>query len=137
MKNDESTLIGPKTIEEWDQLWMPVAVGLKTLPSGLRSVVGLYRCSLGGQISAIGTGTDRRKGMEKRFYDLIRPGDSGRNYYSGRQIHKYRDRLDVEVLETGPNIEHWREIAKQLRTPMIQRHRPVWNVRNAPYMRKG
>lgn len=131
MKNDEPLRIDGKTIEEWDQLWMPVTGGLKSLPSGMRPVVGLYRCSLVGRISAIGTGRDRRKGMEKRLYDFIRPGDSGRKYYSGRQIHKYRDQLEVEVLQTGPNIEHARETAKLLRAPMIQLHKPAWNVRRA------
>ena len=133
MKNDEPLLIDGKTIDEWDQGWVPVAGGLTIAQPELRFVVGLYRCFLGGRISALGTGTDKRKGMEKRFYDFMRPGDSGRNYYAGRQIHKHLDQLQVEVLETGPNVEHARELAKRLRAPMIQLHNPAWNVRRVPY----
>lgn len=136
MKNDEPLLIEGKTIEEWDQEWRPIAGGLRISRPELRYVVGLYRCSFGGQISALGTGTDRRKAMEKRFYDFRRTGDSGRRYYAGQKVHEHLDQLEVEILKTGPNVEHAREIARKLRTPMIRRHRPIWTAHEGRYSRK-
>ena len=47
----------------------------------------------------------------------------------------WMDPLDVEVLITGGR--HEPEIARQLKTPMIRRHRPAWTTPNAPFMRKG
>jgi hypothetical protein len=65
-----------------------------------------------------------------------RDNASARSHHAGRHIHQHLDDLRVEVLITGADNEA-REIALQLKTPMIRRHQPAWTVLNAPYMRKG
>jgi hypothetical protein len=127
MQNIESPLIGGKTIEEWDRLWTKVEGGLKHYHPALRHSVGLYRLRLDGQIVVIGTGTDLRGGLAKRLSDFIRPGSSGRNYPAGERIYTKRDRLEVEVLITGSD-SHAQEIGRQLKTLMIERHRPPWTA---------
>jgi len=40
------------------------------------------------------------------------------------------------VLITGSDAAA-REVGRELKTPMMKLHNPVWNDPNAPYMRKG
>lgn len=128
--------IGGKTIAEWDRSWVKVDGGLKHPQPTLRWKVGLYRVSLRGEIVAIGKGTDKRGGLAKRFSDFCRASSSGRNHYAGELIYKNRDLVEMEVLITGHGpLEQ--EIAKQLKTPMIRLHQPIWSAPNAPFMRKG
>lgn len=123
MTNVQSRLIGGKTIEDWDRLWLGVDGGLKRHQPQLRHNVGLYRISCKGQIMALGAGTDRGGGLAKRLSDFRRPSPSGRNHHAGELIYADRDRLAVEVLITGSDWNA-REIGQQLKTPMIRLHRP-------------
>ncbi len=136
MTNVQSRLIGGKTIEDWDRLWLRVEGGLKHNQPQLRHEAGLYRMSLKGQIMALGAGTDRGGGLAKRLSDFRRPSPSGRNHHAGELIHANRDQLQVEVLITGAD-RNAREVGQQLKTLMIHLHQPVWNDPNAPFMRKG
>jgi hypothetical protein len=136
MKKVEPKLIDGKTIEEWDQLWVRVEGGLRQNQPQLRWQVGVFRVSFRGEVVAIGVGTDKRGGLAKRFSDFRRPSPSGRNHHAGLLIYENRDLVEMEVLITGhgPLAQ---EFAKQLKTPMIRRHRPAWTAPNAPFMRKG
>ena len=136
MTKNQPLLIDGKTVDEWDRKWDDVPGGLRRPQPQLRHRVGLFRFTLRGQIMALGTAVDRSRGIAKRLADLTRTGVSGRNHYAGKLIFEHRDELELKVLVTGGNVEHAREIARQLRTPMIQRHHPVWTVQNAPYSRK-
>lgn len=136
MTKSQSPLIGGKTVEEWDRLWRPVEGGLRQHHPKLRHQVGLYRVSRKGQIMAIGAGTDKSGGLAKRLSDFRRPNTSGREHYAGRLIYEHRDVLEVEVLITGSSSAE-REVGRQLKTPMIHLHRPVWTASNAPFMRKA
>lgn len=133
MTNIQPLLIGGKTIEDWDQSWIVVPGGIKHYQPELRYNVGLYRISLNGRIVAIGTGTDKSGGLAKRLSDFRRPSPSGRNHHAGELINENLDLLEVEVLIIGAD-RHAREIGKQLKTPMIRLHRPVWTTPNAQYM---
>ena len=135
MKNAKSPLIGGQFIQEWDRKWVKVPGGLRHHQSHLRAKVGLYRLTLNGRIVAIGTGTDKKGGLAKRLSDFRRPSPSGRSYHTGRLIYDHLDQLDVEVLITGKR--HQPETGRQLKWPMILRHRPAWTAPNAPFMRKG
>lgn len=131
MTNIEPPSIGGKTIEEWDRSWVRVDGGLKRPQPNLRHQVGLYRASLKGQVMAIGAGTARGGGLAKRLSDFRRLSPSGRNHHAGELINANLDRLEVEVLVTGSD-RHAREIGRQLKTPMIRLHQPVWSAPNAP-----
>ncbi len=122
--------LGGETIDAWDQKWVHLNGGLRQPQLSLGQDVGLYRFSLDGQIVAVGTGTDKRKGIAKRFYDLCRPGSSGRNHRAGELIHENRDRLVVAVLITGRGQDA-RDLALRMREPMIERHQPLWTVPKA------
>lgn len=134
MTKSQSPLIGGKTVEEWNRLWRPVEGGLRHHHPQLRHQVGLYRVSRKGQIMALGAGTDKSGGLAKRLSDFRRPNASGREHYAGRLIYEDRDVLEVEVLITGSGAAA-REVGRQLKTPMIRLHRPVWTAPNAPFMR--
>lgn len=136
MTKIQPLLIGGKTIEDWDRLWVVVEGGLKRPQPKLRHQVGLYRVSLKGRIMAVGAGTDKVGGLAKRLADFRRPSPSGRNHHAGELINANLDLLEVEVLITGSN-RHAREIGQLLKTPMIRLHQPVWSAPNAPFMRKG
>jgi hypothetical protein len=56
-----------------------------------------------------------------------RASDSGRRHCGGEQVHQHRERLALEVLETGGDHVA-RRIAMALRDPMINRHKPTWNA---------
>jgi len=129
-------LFGGKTIEEWDLDWKAVEDGLRHYQPQLRRSFGLYRISWGRQIMAMGTGTDKDGGLAKRLSDFRRPSWSASNHYAGRLIRAHRCDLTVEVLIIGSD-QRAREIAQQLKTPMIRRHKPVWTGSSAPYMHKG
>jgi hypothetical protein len=135
MQNTERPLIGGKTLEEWNQQWVKVPGGLTQRQKQLRPDVGLFRMLLGGQIVVVGSGTDKRHGIEKRLYDLGRPGKSSRDHHAGRYIYENRHRLDVEVLITGRD-EPARKIASRLKAPMMQLHKPAQNVLK-PFIPKG
>jgi hypothetical protein len=134
MNKLEPCLFGGKTLEEWDQKWIAVEGDLRDYQPSLRYVVGLYRCSLKGEVVALGTGTDKGGGLAKRLSDFRRPSPSGRNHYAGGRINANLDRLDVQVLITGSD-EEAREVGRKLRAPMISLHQPAWTVPNAPYVR--
>lgn len=136
MTNAEPPLIGGRAIEDWDQSWVIVVGGLRYYQPELRYKAGLYRVSCKGQIMVIGAGAERVGGLAKRLSDFRRHSPSGRNHHAGELINANLDRLDVEVLITGTDGRA-RESAKQLKTPMLRLHRPVWSAPNAPYMRKG
>jgi hypothetical protein len=135
MTKPNPPLIGGKTIEDWDRGWVPVEGGPTVYHPHLRHKVGLYRMMLGREVMAIGAGTDKDGGLAKRLSDFRRPNASARSHHAGQHIHQHLDELRVEVLITGADNEA-REIALQLKTPMIRRHRPAWTVPNAPFMRK-
>ena len=135
MQKTKSALFGGKTIEEWHGLWVVIPGGLQGYQRALRRKVGVYRVLWRGQIVAIGTATDLIGGLAKRLSDFSRPSPSGRNHHAGRLIHEHLSELVVEVLITGSD-DNAREIARDLKTPMIRRHRPIWTAPNAPFMRK-
>lgn len=128
-------LIGGRPIEAWDREWKAVDGGLKDYQPQLRHLAGLYRASLGGRVMAIGTGTDKDGGLAKRLSDFRRDSQSGRDHYAGKLIHEHLDGLVVEVLITGSDPQA-REVARQLKTPMIGLHAPAWTAPNAPFMRR-
>lgn len=127
MKKVEPKLIDGRTLGEWDRKWDKVPGGLTQRQKQLRPDVGLFRMLLSGQIVVVGSGTDKRHGIEKRLYDLGRPGNSSRNHHAGRLIYEHLDELVVEVLITGhgPLAQ---ETAKQLKDPMIRLHKPRWTA---------
>ena len=127
MKKIEPKLFGPMTLAEWDEKWEKVPGGLRQGQKHLRPDVGLYRMILNGQIVVVGSGTDKKHGVEKRLYDLSRPGKSSRDHHAGRLIYEHRDELVVEVLLTGVGPRA-REIAEDLKWPMIRRHVPTWTA---------
>ncbi|WP_425993098.1 hypothetical protein [Brevundimonas sp. TWP2-3-2] len=129
MKKDQSPLIGGKTVEEWNQLWVRVPGGLKGHQSQLTDEVGLYHYTLSRRSKALGRGTDKKGGIAKRLSDFIRLGWSGRSHHVGRLIFEHRDRLEVWVLITGSG-PYARELARLLKAPMVALHQPDWNVRN-------
>jgi hypothetical protein len=130
----ERPLIGGKSIEEWDQQWVRVDGDLKCYHPELRHAVGLYRLWLNGQIVVIGTATGKAGCLAKRLSDFIRPSPSGRNYPAGRRVHGRRQELLAEVLIVDSD-RHARAIARQLKAPMMQLHKPAWNVPK-PFKRK-
>lgn len=135
MQKTEPSKIGGKTVEEWDRQWVPVAGGLKHHQPKLNDTVGLYRVSFKGQIMALGTGTDKSGGLAKRLSDFHRPSASGRTHYAGERINDELDQLEVEVLVTGKGM-HAREVGRQLKTPMIRLHKPLWTAPNPPHRPK-
>lgn len=135
MADEEQKLFGGKTLKEWEREWAPVAGGLTEYQSRLRYKVGLYRISMRGQIMVLGTGTDKGGGLAKRLSDFIRQSPSGRTHHAGQLVSENRAHLEVEVLLTGYGRDAC-EVGRQLKTPMMKLHRPIWNDPNAPYMRK-
>lgn len=135
MKNAKSPLIGGQFIQEWDTKWVKVPGGLKRHQSHLRDSVGLYRLRLNGRDVAIGTGTDKHGGLAKRLSDFRRPSASGRNHHAGRLIYENLDQIEVEVLIMGKR--HQPETARQLKWPMILRHRPAWTAPHGQYVPKA
>lgn len=128
MTNIEVPLIAGKTLEEWDREWAKVPGGLTQRQKQLRPDVGLFRMLLNGQIVALGSGTDKKHGIEKRLYDLSRPGKSSRDHNAGRLIYEHRYELVVEVLITRRGQTTATEIAEELKWPMIRRHEPIWTA---------
>ena len=134
--NANSLLIDGKTIAEWNRQWRPVVGGLAHYQPHLRGQVGLYRISLNGRVVVLGKATERAGGLAKRLSDFRRPSPSGMNHHAGKLIHENLEMLEGEVLITGSD-RNARELAQQLKTPMIRLHRPSWSAPNAPFMRKG
>jgi hypothetical protein len=126
----EYTSIGGKTPREWDQAWVKVEGGFQIPHPDLRYVVGLYRAVQSGQVMFIGQATEHRnRGLYKRLADFRRKSPSGRRHHAGELIHENMNHLRLEVLITGSDVAA-AKIARQLRTPLIKRHAPPWNVSN-------
>lgn len=133
MTNSEAPLIGGKSLEDWDRGWNAVDQGLTQLQSHLRDKAGLYRILRNGRIMALGVGTDKGGGLRKRLSDFRRPSSSGRGHHAGALIHEHLTELTVDVLITGTGREA-REIAKQLKGPMLRRHPTAWSDPDQPYL---
>jgi hypothetical protein len=136
MTNTEAPLIGGKSLEEWDRGWNTVEHGLTRLQSDLRDKAGLYRIRHNGRIMALGVGTDKGGGLRKRLSDFRRPSPSGRGHHAGALIHEHLTELTVQVLITGTGREA-REVAKQLKRPMLLRHPARWSDPAQPYLIGG
>ena len=119
-------LIGGKTIDEWDGLWEAVPGALRRRHPELKGKVGLLRFTLDGEIMYIGKAVEEVPGFFKRLYDFHRLNKSGRKHFGAELVYEHRDVVEVDVLivKTG-----WRvDVAKELRTVMIERHSPPWNA---------
>ena len=125
-KHQMSPKIGDSTIDDWEVEWTHLNGGLRQRHHELDGLLGLFRLTLNGQDVFIGTGIDIKDGIPKRLYDFHRPSKSGRDHHAGRLIYEHRDKLEVQVLITGTDREAQR-IARQLKSAMVERHRPAWN----------
>ena len=67
---------------------------------------------------------------------LVGHARGGRTHYIGERINEQLDQLEVEVLITGDDRKAG-EIGRQLKTPMMRAHKPVWNAPNPPFTGKG
>lgn len=113
-----------KTLRQWDADWMPVKGGFAVLHSDLRHQVGLFQARLGGTIMYIGKAVEvDNGGFRKRLSDFRRPSPSAREHYGAMRICDHLHDLDLQVLITGTV-----EIAELLRSAMIARHLPPWNM---------
>ena len=70
-------------------------------------------------------GSVKACGLCKRLGDFRRSGTSGCDHHAGRRVHEHLSKLEVEVLVIGSDADA-RELAKQLKKAMIERHRPAW-----------
>lgn len=113
-----------KTLREWDTDWLPVEGGFTVLHSGLRHHVGLFQARLGRNIMYIGKAVEvDNGGLRKRLSDFRRASPSGREHHGAMRIHDHLNELDLHVLITGSV-----EIAELLKSAMITRHLPPWNM---------
>lgn len=113
-----------KTLQEWDAAWSPVEGGFTVLHSDLRHHVGLFQASLDGTIMYIGKAVEiDNGGLRKRLSDFRRPSPSGREHHGAMRIHDHLKDLDLHVLITGSV-----ELAELLKSAMITRHLPPWNM---------
>ena len=117
-----------KTLSEWDADWMPVKGGFTVLHSDLRHYVGLFQARLGGTIMYIGKAVEvDNGGFRKRLSDFRRPSPSAREHYGAMRICDHLHDPDLQVLITGTD-QRAVEIAELLRSAMIARHLPPWNM---------
>lgn len=125
-KTKTAPLIGGKTLDQWDLEWQTVEGGFHSYRK-FRGMAGLYRVTEGGVITAIGKGAGMFDRLDKRMYDLIRPGNSGRDHHIGRYINANLDKVEFQVLIVGKS---WRDsvTAGKLKGAMIARHKPRENV---------
>jgi hypothetical protein len=124
---NKSPLIAGKTLDEWRSEWHPVEGGLLQSHAELQGLLGIFRVSHNGAPVYIGCARELGKGFKKRFYDLVRKGDSGRNHHGGILIHEHRHEVDLEVIVTGINRTA-RKTASKLKNAFLSEHRPLWNV---------
>ncbi len=129
MKNDQPKRFSGKTLDELDQLWAPVKGNLRERRTELNGMIGLYRVRLDGREKAIGRAIEVNGGLAKRLHDFGRPSDNARKHKAGQLIHQHIDQIDVQVLITNDLSTNPRKLAKDLRGPMIDRHKPEWTVR--------
>lgn len=115
---------GGKTLQQWDADWLPVEGGFTVLHSDLRRHVGLFRASFGNIIMYIGKAVEvKNGGLRKRLSDFRRASPSGREHHGAMRIHDHLKELDLHVLITGTV-----ELAELLKSAMITRHVPPWNM---------
>jgi hypothetical protein len=134
MTNVELQVIDGRPVADWDKQWVRLEGGLRRSQRHLRGDAGLYRFSINGEVTAIGTGTDKKGGLAKRLADFHRPSPSGRNHYAGDLTFQNRTEITVEVLVVGRSYRA-REVARQLRDPMVALHKPAWTVAD-PWVRQ-
>jgi len=98
----EQPKFGGKTLEEWDDKWVPVEGGFTLLHSELRHHVGLFQACLGDGIMYIGKAVEKDNGgLRKRLSDFRRLSPSGREHYGALRIYDHLEELDLYVLLTG------------------------------------
>ena len=115
---------GGKTLQQWDSDWLRVEGGFTVLHSDLRHHVGLFQARLRGAIMYIGKAVEiDNGGLRKRLSDFRRPSPSAREHYGAMRIHDHMNELDLHVLITGSV-----ELAEVLKSAMITRHVPPWNM---------
>ena len=113
-----------KTLLEWDANWLRVEGDFTVLHSDLRRHVGLFRASFGNSIMYVGKAVEvHNGGLRKRLSDFRRASPSGRQHHGAMRIHDHLKELDLHVLITGAV-----ELAELLKSAMITRHLPPWNM---------
>lgn len=120
-----------RTLQHWDADWVLVEGGFTVLHSELRHHVGLFRASLGNTIMYIGKAVESNNGgLRKRLSDFRRESPSGRGHYGAMRIYDHLKELDLQVLITGSD-QSAKELAELLKSAMIPRHLPPWNMEKA------
>ncbi len=122
---EELSIIGSKSLDQWDAEWVLVEGGFNVLHTKLNHTVGLYRADLAGNIMVIGQATEsQRGGLRKRLADFRRPSWSARNHSAGWYIYTNRADLELWILPTGSDRKA-EKVAADLKGPMIARHKPL------------
>jgi len=92
--------------------------------------IGVYRAILDKKIVYIGKATELNNGgFRKRLRDYTRSSTSARNYSSGKQMYKNRDKIRIEIILFNRSLESIPEI-DALETKLIRELKPIWNTQD-------
>ena len=122
------TVVGSKTIAEWDTLWQRQRGDFSKVHTDLNKVAGLFRAVQGKQIMALGRATEVSNGaLRKRISDFTRDCDSNSKGLMGEYIRKDHHNLQLQVLLVGSDREAV-EITIALKPLMVELHNPPKNA---------
>ena len=122
-------IIDGRPVAEWDKKWFHVADWRTNNTDELKAARGIVRLSMNGEVVFIGRASDNKRGIVKKFRDLVRSSDSSRRHYAGRLAYKHRNELTVDVIITAEyrQAEH---INFQLKSALVELYAPAWSASN-------
>lgn len=127
-----ATVVGCKSVAEWDELWEPLPNAFSADHPDLRRVVGLFRILLDGETKYISRATETRGGIAKGLKRISGPDQTGNRGYGAQKIRQFLDQVEVEILRVE-NVLSPSQVAAELKRELVRLHEPVWAN---PYRRR-
>lgn len=131
LKTDGTTVIGGKTILQWDQEWQNIGRLKDACLTPYNHCVGLYRHVINGRTRYIGRAIELNNGgFRKRLSDYRRSSSSARTHSSGQLIYEHLDEIETYILVVGRTREAV-ETTEKLETAFIDYYKnreDLWNI---------
>ena len=119
------TIVGGKTIAEWDVEWEHLANAFTVDHPELRNVIGLFRIQLHGQTKYIVRATELKGGIAKGLKRISGPDQTGNQGYGANKIRENINQVTVEILRVY-GVKDPSKVTKTLKAEMNKLYDPVW-----------
>lgn len=127
-----ATVVGNKTVAEWDRLWEPLPYAFSRDHPELRHVIGLFRILIDGEVKYIARAIEPKGGIAKGLKRIAGPDQTGNSGYGAQKIRQNIDQVKVEILRVE-NTNNPSKSAADLKKYFNRIYDPIWGI---PFKRR-